>query len=207
MSPESYSWEVREAAEELYILEGRTYEQVAEQTGVSISQLKRWGTESEPSWSDRRREYRQAQTSIRRGVMLAKAKLIASVIDSEDPMKAFAFNSLVKSGQVIEAEARAVAAPPNATAPTPENPEELAIASLADAVAALQRAVQGKISAMLTRPDSLSFAAIKDTKAALEMIEQLQSKYAPTSEETTDKGGLSDDAAELIRRQILGLKN
>jgi len=60
---------------------------------------------------------------------------------------------------------------------------------------------------MLTRPDSLSFAAIKDTKAALEMIEQLQSKYAPTSEEPTDKGGLSDDAAELIRRQILGLKN
>lgn len=207
MSPEAYSWEVREAAEELYIVEGLTYEQVAEQTGVSLSQLKRWGVERDPSWSDRRREYRQAQTSIRRGVMLAKAKLIASVIDSEDPMKAFAFNSLVKSGQVIEAEARAVAAPPNATAPTPENPEELAIASLADAVAALQRAVQGKISAMLTKPDSLSFAAIKDTKAALEMIEQLQSKYAPTIEETTDKGGLSDDAAELIRRQILGLKN
>lgn len=72
MSPESYSWEVREAAEEFYIIDGRTYEQVAEATGVSLSQLKRWGMDSIPTWSDRRRDYRQAQISVRRGVICSR---------------------------------------------------------------------------------------------------------------------------------------
>ena len=34
MCPEAYSWEIREAAEELYIIDGLTFEQVAERTGV-----------------------------------------------------------------------------------------------------------------------------------------------------------------------------
>lgn len=208
MSPESYSWEVREAAEELYIIDGRTYEQVAEATRVSISQLKRWAMDSTPSWTDRRREYRQAQTSLRRNVMLAKAKLIESVINSEDPMKAFAFNSLVKSGQALDDEARASRGGGQAAHETTAQPaDETAISTPADAVAALQRAVQGKINNMLTRPGDLSFAAIKDTKAALEMIENMKSKYVPAGEDTEGKGGLSDEAAEVIRRQILGLKN
>ena len=211
MSPESYSWEVRESAEELYIIDGRTYEQVAESTGVSISQLKRWGMDSEPTWTDRRKEYRQAQTSVRRNVMLAKAKLIKSVLDSQDPMKAFAFNSLVKSGQSLDEEARArvqvEAGQPQGPGEAPAEGGVPAIRTAADAVAAMQLAVQNKINNMLTRPGDLSFAAIKDTKAALEMIEQLQSKYVPADEEAAAKGGLSDDAAEVIRRQILGLKN
>ena len=106
MSPESYSWEVREAAEELYIIDGRTYEQVAEATGVSISQLKRWGMDSTPTWTDRRKEFRQAETSIRHGVMIAKAKLITSVITTEDPQKAYAFSALVNSGRVIDQDRR-----------------------------------------------------------------------------------------------------
>jgi hypothetical protein len=53
MCPESYSWEIREAAEELYIIDGHTYEQVAEATGVSISQLKRWGMDSTTSYLDK----------------------------------------------------------------------------------------------------------------------------------------------------------
>ena len=209
MSPESYSWEVREAAEELYIIDGRTYEQVAESTGVSISQLKRWGMESVPTWSDRRKEYRQAQTSVRRNVMLAKAKLIESVLDSQDPMKAFAFGAIVKSGAAIDKEAkeRSQLAPQPDQEARPTDQPAAGIMTAADAVTALQLAVQGKINNMLTRPGDLSFAAIKDTKAALEMIEQLQSKYVPVEESAVVQGGLSDEAASAIRRQILGLKN
>lgn len=209
MSPESYSWEIREAAEELYIIDGRTYEQVAETTGVSISQLKRWGTESTPSWTDRRKEYRQAQTSVRRGVMLAKAKLIESVIESEDPMKAFAFNSLVKSGQAIDEEARAARGGGGqiTQGAAGQTAEETVIRTPADAVAALQRAVQGKINDMVSRPGAVSLAGCKDIKAAMEMIEDMKNKYIPAGEETAGKGGLSDEAAEVIRRQILGLKN
>ena len=209
MSPESYSWEVREAAEELYIIDGLTFEQVAERTGVSISQLKRWGLDSLPPWSERRREYRQAQTSVRRGVMLAKAKLIESVIETEDPMKAFAFGAIVKSGAAIDKEAkeRSQLAPQPDQEARPTDQPAAGIMTAADAVTALQLAVQGKINNMLTRPGDLSFAAIKDTKAALEMIEQLQSKYVPVEESAVVQGGLSDEAASAIRRQILGLKN
>jgi hypothetical protein len=210
MSPEAYSWEVREAAEELYIIDGRTFDQVAETTGVSISQLKRWGLDSVPTWSDRRREYRQAQTSVRRGVMLAKAKLIESVINTEDAQKAYAFSALVSSARTIDQEARErsqQAVQAEETAPVLGEAVPSLIRTSADAVAALQLAVQGKINNMLTRPGDLSFAAIKDTKAALEMIEQLQSKYVPADDEAALKGGLSDEAASAIRRQILGLKN
>ena len=37
------SWEIREQAEELYIVDGKTFDEVAEITGVSVAQLKRWG--------------------------------------------------------------------------------------------------------------------------------------------------------------------
>lgn len=194
MSPESYSWEVREAAEELYIIEGRTYEQVAEQTGVSLSQLKRWGTESDPSWSDRRREYRQAQTSIRRGVMLAKAKLIASVIDSEDPMKAFAFNSLVKSGQVIEAEARVAATTASVAPATPETAEPPA-----DIKLAMADAVQRKINAMINAPGGITLTTIKELKGAITFLEELQEVEA-------DKGDRQIDSAKMLEyRKQFGL--
>ena len=106
MSPEAYSWEVRESAEELYIIDGQTYEQVAEASGVSISQLKRWGMDSVPTWTERRREYRQAQTSIRRNVMLAKDKLIQAVVNEMNPQLAYAFRSMVGAGRELDQDAR-----------------------------------------------------------------------------------------------------
>ena len=80
---EPYGWDTIEACEELYILDGLSFEQVAEKSGVAVATLKRWSGDSEPSWPERRREYRQAQVSVRRGVMLAKAKLIGSLVKSQ----------------------------------------------------------------------------------------------------------------------------
>ena len=214
--PESYGWETIETAEELYILDGLTFEQVAERTKVSVSQLKRWSVDAVPTWPERRREYRQAKTSVRRGVMLAKAKLIDSVLESQDPQKAYAFASLVSSSKVIEEEAQQRAQnvqPPIVTfLPAGEQSEQpfVMVASKVirtpqDAVEALQEAVQAKINTMLTSPGELSFAALKDTKATMEMIEQLQAKYKPAVNEVDKRGGLSDEAADAIRKQILGL--
>ena len=58
------SWEIRERAEELYILEGLTFEEVSLQTGVSVSQLKRWAKDGD--WSVRKREHRNDLAAIRR---------------------------------------------------------------------------------------------------------------------------------------------
>jgi hypothetical protein len=201
MSPESYSWETREQAEELYIIDGLTYEQVAERTTVSLSQLKRWGGES--GWVERRKEYRQAQSDIRRGVTLAKAKAVNALLTTMDPQTAYAFASLVSSGKIIEQEARdnRIAAPAEPATGSIERP----IKTAEDAVVALQEAVEKKVIAMLTQPGGVSLAGIKEIRQSLEMVEDMTAKYKPSTEETGKPGGLSDEAAEAIRRQILGL--
>ena len=170
MSPESYGWETIETAEELYILDGLTFEQVAQRSGVSVSQLKRWSADAVPTWPDRRREYRQAQVSVRRGVMLAKAKLIESVIAEEDPQKAYAFSSLVGSGQVIEQEAR------ERIGDRPISPSESVLVSQAepaDMIDGLKTALQNKIATLIHQPGALTLAAIKELQQAMALLEQL----------------------------------
>jgi transcriptional regulator with XRE-family HTH domain len=201
--PESYGWDIIEAAEEMYILDGLTFDQVAERTGVSVSQLKRWSGDSNPSWPDRRKEYRAAQVSVRRGVMLAKAKVIASVIESEDPQKAYAFGALVSAGKQIEAEARermATSGPASAPVDAAAGP----LPDGGDMVEALRLAVQARIAALTQQPGAISLKAIQELLAAMDMLER---KTAASAEEPEAIGGLSDDAAEIIRRKILGLKS
>lgn len=195
MSPESYSWEVREAAEELYIIDGRTYEQVAEATGVSVSQLKRWGTEASPTWMDRRREYRQAQTSVRRGVMLAKARLIESVIETEDAQKAYAFSALVSSARTLDDEARnRMQLEPQATAAEPQTE------MVTDTTEALSAAIQRKIGTMLSTPSGITLATIKELQGALQLLEKLKAKNTATTDKQDRQ--LDTAAIQALREQI-----
>jgi len=201
MSPESYSWEVREAAEELYIIDGRTYEQVAEVTGVSISQLKRWGMDSTPSWSDRRREYRQAQTSVRRGVMLAKAKLIESVIETEDAQKAYAFSALVSSGKALDQEARERAQSPAATATQPEPAQE---GQPIDMVQGLSQAIKNKVALLLSQPGTINLTAIKELQQAMELLEKLQQKDAGLGQ-AEDNRAMTPEELQAEIRKVYGI--
>ncbi|MBU1565571.1 MAG: hypothetical protein KJ630_08075 [Proteobacteria bacterium] len=197
MSPESYSWEVRESAEELYIIDGRTYEQVAETTGVSTSQLKRWGTEATPSWMDRRREYRQAQTSVRRGVMLAKAKLIESVIETEDAQKAYAFSALVSSAKTLDDEARSrMQLEPQPTDTEPQGE------MVTDTTEALTAAIQRKIGTMLSAPNGITLATIKELQGALQLLEKLKARNTAT---TGIQDRQLDTAAIQALREQFGL--
>lgn len=191
--PEAYGWDTIETAEELYILDGLTFEQVAERTGVSISQLKRWSADSTPSWPDRRREYRSAQTSVRRGVMLAKAKLIESVIDTEDAQKAYAFGSLVNSGLVIDREARERIA----TAPGPSAPQPIGelVAEVTDPIAALREAVKLRTAAMLQVPGGITIAAVKELMQVMELLEKKAATRGEGKEAMTP-----DQLQEEIRR-------
>ena len=174
--PESYGWETIEAACELYIIDGLTFEQTAARTGVSVAQLKRWSSDSAPTWPERRREYRQAQISVRRGVMLAKARLIESVIDSEDPQKAFAFNSLVSAGRAIDEEARERAA--GAPAPTPAAP--VLPDQPVDVIQALGRALNTRIGTLLSQPGAITLTAIKELQQAMALLEKLKAETLGT---------------------------
>ena len=169
--PEPYGWDTIEQAEELYIIDGLTFDQVAERTGVSVSQLKRWSADSTPTWPERRREYRTAQVSVRRGVMLAKARLIESVIESEDPQKAYAFGALVSSSKQIEAEARERAAA-QAVDQALQQPIGDLVAEVTDPIEALREAVRLRVAGLVQAPGTLTLAAVKELLQAMEMLER-----------------------------------
>ena len=194
---ESYSWDIRENAEELFIIDGMTYEEVAERTGVSVSQLKVWGTESDPGWTARRREYRSAQSSIRRGVVLAKAKLIESVIKTEDAQKAYAFSALVNSGRALEDEARARASERDAVVP-----DIAAMTEPVDMVAALEQALTRKALLLSTSPGGLTLQAIKELQQGMELLEKLR-QMAVVTEEDAGVQGASVGTIEQMRAAIL----
>jgi hypothetical protein len=82
-------WEIRERAEELYIVDARTFEQVAAETGVSVSQLKNWSADG--GWRQKREEYRAARQSIRSTMMNLRQKMASEAAASADPQKVFAF--------------------------------------------------------------------------------------------------------------------
>ncbi|MCG8643233.1 MAG: hypothetical protein MI862_26140 [Desulfobacterales bacterium] len=194
--PEGYGYDTRIDARDLYVIEGNTYEQVSRNIGVSVPQLKRWGKEED--WKTARKEYREELASIRRNTVKLRSSLLKTALDSQDPQSVYAFAAIEK----------AVAAGKKSADPEPAfKPEKLKdINTPQDAVDALQEVVQLKLNKMLAQPDILELKQIKDLKQTIELIDQMKVKYAPdTGDADKVEGGLSDAAAEMIRRQILGV--
>lgn len=190
--PVEISWEIRERAEGLYIIDGLTYEQAAERTGVSASQLKRWGADGD--WATRRREYRRELSDIRRGTVQLRAKLLRKVLDAPcpDPQDVYAF---ARIEQVASASAARSKPETEITAPC----EPRVIRTPAEAVSALKDALEKKINAMLSGRSGIDLAGIKEARQCMEMIEKMQAQFAPD-----DKSGRTLDAATIknIREQI-----
>ena len=87
------SWEIREEAEQLYIIEGKTYDEVSELTGVSVAQLQRWGTGNEDgiaSWSERKKEYRTTLSNIQRDTVLLRKEMMRQALSSLNPQDLYA---------------------------------------------------------------------------------------------------------------------
>ncbi|MGD0020817.1 MAG: hypothetical protein ABSC54_00795 [Smithellaceae bacterium] len=82
-------WEIRERAEELYVVDGLTFEETAAQTKVSVNQLKNWSAAE--GWREKREEYRKAKKDIRSTLMLLRQKLATEAAKDADPQKIFAF--------------------------------------------------------------------------------------------------------------------
>jgi len=195
--PREYSWEVRERAEELYIVDGLTYEQVAAQTGVSVSQIQRWAKEG--GWPEKRRELRQALSDIKRKMVLLRLRYIDKALKSLDNQAAYAV------ARLEDVAARASGRAAQGSEPEPALPER-EIKTPAEAIAALEEAVQRKLNRMLA--GDVSLAGIRDMKKALELIEEMKKRHAgPASGGMEgERKGLSDEAVEEIRQKILGLQ-
>ena len=82
------SWEIRERAEELYILDGKTHDEIAGITGIAVQTLKGWSVDG--GWSDKRKEYRQQLSEIKRDTVRLRSGLLKQALLSLDPQQVYA---------------------------------------------------------------------------------------------------------------------
>lgn len=181
--------EIRQTAEEMYILEGYTLDQVAEKIGISNATVKKWSVADE--WVFKRREYRRALGEIRRKSVLYRLELLEEAMRTKHPQHAFAWATVerVAAEKAIQ----------EAKIPDIEKRE---IRTAQDAINALQEAIERKLAIMLSQPDTLNFKSVKEMKDAFLMVEGLKARHKTPEEK---KRGLSDESAAEIRKKILGI--
>lgn len=189
--PEGYSYEIREDAEAMYVTDGMTYDQVAAATGVSVAQLKRWGTDED--WTGKKKEYRDALSSIRRDTVKLRAKLLQTALASADPQSVYAFAAIERA-----VAGKKSSADDPAPAVAPERLKD--ITTPESAIEALQEVVNLKLNKMLAQPDILQLSQVKDIKQTMELIDSMKAKYAPEG----DKEGktLSAENIKGIREML-----
>nr|BDD47310.1 hypothetical protein 13 [bacterium] len=184
--------ETRKRAEELYVIDGLTLEEAAERTGVPIGTINRWS--SKDGWKEKRQEFRDADSEITRYSRLTRLKLIKDAMTSLDPQKIYAFAALERAMQGKE----------SAVAEAMADGENINISTPQEAIAALQEAINLKLNKMLSQPDALSFAGIKEMKQALELVEGMKAKYGIEDDSEGDsKRLLSGKEIREIREQLL----
>lgn len=188
---EAYDWETRGMAEELYVVDGRTYEQVGKATGVSVSQLKRWGQDG--SWTESRREYRDALGDIKRKTVLLRRDLLEKALTAKDPQHVYAFAAIEKAlkprGNV---QSEAAVSP---SVPIAEREFET-IEELTDA---LLEAVQHKASVMLAVPGELHHAGVKDLNDTLTLLSKMKEQYGTKKAE---RKVVSKETLREIKEQV-----
>jgi hypothetical protein len=102
----AYDKETRERARGLYVVDGLTYAQTAEETGVNVTTLKNWGAEE--NWKSRRSKYTGKVRDIESDFMELLETLLKKAKDSKDPQDVYAAVRLAKiteSKKVNESEA------------------------------------------------------------------------------------------------------
>ncbi len=196
---QEYSFEIVDRAEELYCVDGLTFDAVASLTGVAVSTLKRWSEKY--GWQEKKEEIRQAMSSIRVNTIRLRARLIENCLTSLAAKDAFAVASLENMAmKAVElAEKRR-----GGTVIGPENLRE--IRSDEDAVVALEEAIQVKLNSMLVNPGQISLAAVKEIKTVSEYVAGMRANLGKADAEAGKRKGLSADAVDQLRREILGVK-
>lgn len=193
--------EVVERAEELYCIEGQTFDAVATLTGVAASSLKRWSERY--GWQDKKEEVRQAMSSIRMNTIKLRSKLLENCLTTLHAQDAFAVSAI--EGLALRAASRT---PPlyerGARGDLPEKVRE--IKTDEDALAALEEAVQIKINLMLANPGQISGAAVKEISQIRTTLEDFKKAVSGKDADAAATGKRVIDAAKIKDLRVqLGL--
>ncbi len=196
--------ELRQRAEELYVIDGMTLEAVAVETAISERTIQNWSVED--GWLAKRREYRNAAAEIRRYTTLTKLKLIKDAMTSLDPQKVYAFSALERATSKqppLSPFAKGEGVPENSPLEKGGQGDlNRQINTPQEAIQALQEAVELKLRVMLGQPDALSLNAIKELKQSMELLDGMKAKYG--NNESADKQeGVSPETIKKIRRDVM----
>lgn len=230
MPPVEYSWEIRERAKELYVVDGLTFEEVAAALPdyfpaptPSVTQLKRWSAEEgeweipgetgkEPqkgkAWPEARKEFRLALSTIRRDSVLLRAKLIGNALGKPDFKEVLSAAMWEKTQQTKTQREAPVPATTGMPATEPIGTGAIVIKTPQEVVAGLEEVLANHLQGMLTGLKSIDLKALKDFKACLALVEELKTKYRPDAGE----GPAPEETDETRRRlvaevnRILGVK-
>ncbi len=192
--PKTFSIETVVRAEKLYCLEGHTLQDVARRTGVSMRALHYWSQKH--GWKEKRLEICRTLLDISTKTLLLREKLIDNCITTLNAQDIFAVASLEAIAKKQERDDPAK--PP--VLPRKARPGKGAGEN--EAVAELEKACHNWMHNMAADPGQLNLEAIRTLKAAMDLVRDFK-KEADSPED--QRGGLSDEAADEIRRKILGI--
>lgn len=181
-------------AQELYCVDRLSFDAVAQKVGVASSTLKRWSEKYD--WRKKRDEIAEAEASIRADKVMARSKVLKALLDKPRADLAFAVSAL-EGLAVKEAEAarkgELIAA---------EQAQNITINTPADAIAALKKGVEQKLSLLLQRPENVDLRAIQEVEKCFALIKQLEAGEALSKTEGTAGGGLTADMTEKIKNAM-----
>ncbi|MGE4263295.1 hypothetical protein [Humidesulfovibrio sp.] len=185
-------------AQELYCVDRMTFAQVAKAVNVAESSLKRWSDTY--GWQAKRDEIAQAEMDIRADFILARSRMLKALMDTKDAQVGFAVASLeglaMKQAEAIRQGRQNENAAAIAAQPLRE------IRTEADAVAALEEALNIRMGRILANPSLVDLKTVRELQQAMALVQGMR-KGAAKGE--ARKKGLTPATAEAVRRQILGV--
>ncbi|MBN1495929.1 MAG: hypothetical protein JXA07_04115 [Spirochaetes bacterium] len=186
--------ELRESAEEMYIIDGLTFEQVSERTDVHVNTLKKWAKSE--GWKERRAEYRQTVRDIKQKKLELMRHLLNKALTSEGTSEAYAYARL----EEVSTKTQKELGPPQTAGAAPLQPRN--IDTPEEAVAALRESIQIRVNAMLS--GNFTSKEITDIEKTMKLVEKLEAKYIKDKPESKRKRTLDENTKKEIR-EIYGL--
>lgn len=186
-------------AQELYCLDRFSFAKVAEITGVAASTLKRWSAKYD--WQAKRAELAQAESEIRVNKVLARSKLIASLLEAPRADTAFAVSALesltLKETEVarLSQEREAEQAVSATTVP---------ITDKRQAVGVLKQVIENKLSWLLSRPENVDLKAIQEVQKCMALLVDMQTSLPVENTEAHQGKGLEQAMYDRLMNVLSG---
>lgn len=191
-------------AEELYCVDGLTFERTAEVLDaegvpVAVSTLKRWSAKY--GWPAKREELRNALMDIKRNrILLTSQHLSHCLKNLDNPMNIYAAARLQELQLKAEELAVKGLGKPVAALSPAGPPRDIATPD--DAAQALEEAIQLKLGGMLSDPSKVDLATVKNLRQALDLVADLRRQASAGGERPK---ALDEETLRIIKEQIYGL--